>query len=921
MTLRKQFLIMVVLLICALLGGIIFVSRGVLLNNFIILEEKQTTSDIETATKVIFNQIDQLNLHAKDWATWDDSYNFLLDGNQEYIDSNLTNEAFDSIQINFIIFASSDGTVVQAKGYDLEQQKDLVVPQSLIDQHLHAGQFLLKNNSLEETVTGLVLIPEGVLLVASRPILQNDGTGPSYGSLIIGRYLDTAEIQELSDLSNLHIQTVLFNDPTIPQDFNEAKEALNPGKNVFISTVDDQLINGYALLYDVYNNPVVIVKVDRSRDIYQKGVASFSIFTMIALVMGALFGLLFMHFLDTRVLKRMEFLSEEITQMGLNGDLSSRVSVRGADEISFLASEINKTFFALENSETALRQNEERLRLLVDGAEDTIFLQDLEGTYIYYNGPTQYRLSLQDVLGKKPCDLFDPQNAEGIMQSIHNVVESGVSISNELTSRHLGSDQWFSNLIYPVKNSAGEILAVGTISRNITAYKHMEERLRFAALHDPLTNLPNRAYFMEQLVRLTDVTKGNDQYSSALLTLDLDRFKDVNDTLGHPVGDLLLIEVGQQLRECLRPEDTIARLGGDEFGILLKKISGIQEVTMVADRIQQKFAKPIKLQGQALFITASIGIALLSSEHNNAEDLLRDADIAMYHAKRGGKNRYHLFDREIHKNGQSILKLESNLRQAIDHEEFLLYFQPVFSTKGKKISYLEALIRWNSPDLGIVSPADFIPIAEETGLIVPIGEWVLRKACAQLKIWRDEGYTDLQVAVNISARQLYDQNLVELVHSILQTTGLPGEALQLEITESVTMRDFEKTAGIFNDLSQMGVQISIDDFGTSYSSLNYLRRFAVKRLKIDRSFLRDISDDMEGAAIIVAIITIGHMLNMMIVAEGVETEKQLSFLVAQKCDEVQGFLFSQPLPIFEVKGALQKNDEPNSFLADLDLEP
>jgi diguanylate cyclase (GGDEF)-like protein/PAS domain S-box-containing protein len=492
-----------------------------------------------------------------------------------------------------------------------------------------------------------MVLPEGIMMAASCPILHSDRSGPSNGFLIMARYLDNTVVQTMMDLTNFNIQIELFNNPDLPQDFVSAKTAFSNGMSFFIATPSNQQINGYSLLKDGFNNPAIIVKVDRPRDIYKQGALSFSIFIMIVLVMGVLFSLIFFHFFDLRILRRVKMLSTEFKQIALSKDLGSRVTVKGSDEMSSLAGEINKTLIALENKDIALKQHEERIRFLVDGAEDIIYLQDLDGKYIYFNGPTQYRLSLDDVIGKMPGDLFDPDKAEEIMADFQKVIRTREPVSSELSSNLFGNNLWFSNLIYPVKNPSGEILAIGTISRNVSAYKNLEEQLRISSLHDPLTGLPNRAYYMEKVSSIPYQRIGPYSYYCALLALDLDHFKKVNDTYGHPAGDQLLIEVGHRLQGCVRPDDTVARQGGDEFSIILQKVTSIEDVIQVADRIQTVFSQPVRIQDQDVFITTSIGIALVSSNYNNLEDLLRDADIALYQAKSEGKNRYHIFDKDI----------------------------------------------------------------------------------------------------------------------------------------------------------------------------------------------------------------------------------------------------------------------------------
>jgi len=436
------------------------------------------------------------------------------------------------------------------------------------------------------------------------------------------------------------------------------------------------------------------------------------------------------------------------------------------------------------------------------------------------------------------------------------------------------------------------------------ALRESEERFRHDAMHDPLTRLPNRTYFMDQLRRALERCKRRAGYQAAVLFMDLDRFKVVNDSLGHTIGDQMLVDIARRLEKYLRAGDMIARFGGDEFAILLDDIVEVQDAIHIADRIQEGLALPFSLQNHEYFTSASIGIALTTSVYELPEDMLRDADTAMYQAKAAGRARYQIFDSLMHAQSMALLRLEADLRRAIERKEFILYFQPILSIQSGKITSLEALVRWQPPERELVSPLEFIGLAEETGLIVPLGEWVLNSACTQAKAWHDLGFPHLHIAINLSARQLQDPHLPALVRSVLEKTGLPAQALQLEITESAAMRDFNLTVKSLKEFKDMGVHLSIDDFGTSYSSLEYLKRFPVSSIKIDRSFIHDLTEDIDDAAIVTAIIAMGHILNLSLIAEGVETREQLMFLISQSCDECQGFLLFPPLPAEQVAAVL-----------------
>ena len=369
----------------------------------------------------------------------------------------------------------------------------------------------------------------------------------------------------------------------------------------------------------------------------------------------------------------------------------------------------------------------------------------------------------------------------------------------------------------------------------------------------------------------------------------------------------MILLVGQRLMTCVRPEDTVARFGGDEFAVLLEEIKGVNDATRIARRIQQELSKPVSLQGHEVFTTASIGIALTTSGYERPDDLLRDAETAMYRAKADGRACYRIFDADMHARSLSTLHLETELRQAMERKEFQVYYQPVISLKTGKMVAVEALIRWLHPERGMILPAEFIPLAEETGLIIALDEWVLKETCEQAIRWQESSGNELAVAVNISARHMQDPGLADLVRQVVQETGLLPNLLHLEITESAAMSDLSQTDITLQELSQMGVKISIDDFSTQYSSLGYLKRFPVSSIKIDQYFMQDVIENLDDAAITTAIIAMGHILNLKVIAEGVKTIEQLDFLIAQNCDEIQGHLISKAVPPEDILAILKED--------------
>jgi diguanylate cyclase (GGDEF)-like protein len=429
-----------------------------------------------------------------------------------------------------------------------------------------------------------------------------------------------------------------------------------------------------------------------------------------------------------------------------------------------------------------------------------------------------------------------------------------------------------------------------------------KDHFRHAAFHDSLTGLPNRAMFTELLKAEIENSKRHRDHLFAVLFLDLDRFKNINDSLGHTHGDLLLVAFAERLERALRPVDTLARFGGDEFAILLSGIASTTDAVRVAERIHAELSLPFDLDRNSQFMTSSIGIAL-STGYERPEDILRDADIAMYRAKENGKARYEMFDQMMHARAVSRLQLESDLRQAVEQKEFTIHYQPIMALDTGRLAGFEALVRWNHPRRGMISPGDFVPVAEETGLIVPIGQWVLEEACKKVREWQlsSPGHRALSLSVNLSARQVAQADLLERIKDALEQSKLSPHHLKLEITESVVMENAEAAAQMLKQLRALGVQLSIDDFGTGYSSLSYLHRFPLNYLKIDRSFVMRMTTDNDNA-IVKTISTLAHNLGMQVIAEGIETEEQHQGLKELGCEYGQGYLFSRPV---EVEGALR----------------
>ena len=562
--------------------------------------------------------------------------------------------------------------------------------------------------------------------------------------------------------------------------------------------------------------------------------------------------------------------------------------------------------------EKKLRESEERYDLAARGANDGLWDWNLKRNEIYYSTRWKTMLGFKEhEIGNNPDEWLKrihPDDQKRVRESLISHINGETPhFEYEYRIQHANNVyMWILTRGLAVREAEGKAYRIAGSQTDLTSRKLIEERLAYGALHDGLTGLPNRELFMDRLKQRMELVKRHPDSLFAVLFLDIDRFKVVNDSLGHAVGDQLLSTTAKRLQLCMRPEDTVSRLSGDEFAILLSEVKDVSDAIRVAERIQARMMETTVLSAINRTTTVSIGITMFNDKYTKPQDMLRDADTAMYRAKALGGGRHQIFDTTMHTQALSLLQLEADMKRAVKNQEWVVYYQPIISVAGSKVSGVEALVRWMHPERGIIPPLDFIPQAEDIGLIVPIGEFVLRTACLQTKAWRDAGFSKLWVSVNLSARQFQDQNLVYKISQILEETGLPSDGLRLEVTESVAMQDIAYGIKVLKELKKLGVHVSLDDFGNGYSSLSYLKQFSLNVLKIDQSFIQDILVNKNSEAITMAIIAMARSLGLEVVAEGVEKEEQLAFLKSKFCDEVQGFLFSKPLPVNELTTFLHK---------------
>ena len=555
-------------------------------------------------------------------------------------------------------------------------------------------------------------------------------------------------------------------------------------------------------------------------------------------------------------------------------------------------------------AEKSLRETNRFASEILDNAGEGIVVYDREQRYVLWNHFMEELtgMTAEKVIGKRAPELFPHMHEQHVDDLIDRAL-AGETVSTpdvHYVIAETNREGWVSSVYRPHYDANGNVVGVIGLIRNITQRKEAEQQIEYQAYHDALTGLANRRLFHEHLTLALALAQRRGS-GVAVLFLDLDQFKLVNDSLGHSTGDALLRAVAKRLKSAVREGDTVARVGGDEFTIVLQELSRREDAATIAQKVLRTVAEPIAVNGHKLYVTTSIGITLYPEDGDDAETLLKHADSAMYRAKSSGRNTFHMASPELSRTTREQMTLESGLHRAVELREFEVFYQPQIELTTMKIVGMEALLRWRDPERGLIFPADFIGLAEERGLILLIGDWVLREACREVKRFHERGLRDFRVSVNISARQFRDEALLSIVEGAIADSGIAPHCLELEITESVAMENVEQTIATLRQLRDRGVTIAIDDFGTGHSSLNYLKRFPIDTLKIDQSFVAELPERFEDVAIVTAVIQLANGLGLRVVAEGVETRAQIDFLKENGCREVQGYFFSDAVPGSEIE--------------------
>lgn len=642
-------------------------------------------------------------------------------------------------------------------------------------------------------------------------------------------------------------------------------------------------------------------------------------------IFATFFGALIYFSVSVLIVKPLSRLSQAADQLA-KGDFTAALPPESSDELGHMVrafssmretrkqveQELNNLNASLESIVMArvseLRNSEAYNNAVLENVNEGIIVIDEKGTISTFNSAAEkiFGYSSEEIINQNFSLLISADELE-VTGKFHRYNEEHENTPFfGVTREVVGLRKDYSAFPLELKTSQLRIqdtVTFITTARDISERKETEQRIRYMASHDALTKLPNRALLQDR-IQQTLIHNQRRNIKAAILFIDLDKFKIINDTLGHDVGDSLLKEAAARLLASVRGEDTVARQGGDEFIILLSNITNPEDAGLIAQKVLDSMVQPFVINGKELHISASVGITIYPDDGKDMDTLLKNSDIAMYHTKESGRNNYHYFSEKMNKQASEKQIMSSELRHAVERNQLYLVYQPVVDTISDKMTGMEALLRWHHPELGHVSPIRFIPLAEETGTILPIGEWVFRTACSQLRDWQKQGYEVPRLAINLSAKQFHQKNLVDNLSMVLADTGIAANMIGIEITESMLVQNIEEVVETLLKLSNMGVQISIDDFGTGYSSLSYLKRFPIDKLKIDKSFIDDISTHPDDAAIVKAIIAMAHGLSMKVVSEGVETEDQLEFLRRYGCEQYQGYLFSKPLPAAQIEAKL-----------------
>lgn len=1011
MGLRKR-TVLVITFACILLTAVVFtVVREIVQREYAALERQDMLKNLDRGLHAFEDEGKQLLRLNQDWAFWDDTYEFIANPSQKYLDSNLPPTTFEEQELDLVAYISHSGDLVWGRMYDHVRRRPIIFPDGLLNALRVGGPVL--GAAGPRGVHGCIPLDNGVIILAASPILTSEQEGPSRGWLVMGRKLVLDNIRELGRTTVLSLDAMLCSSPEVPDDV--CKELQQ--KNKVIRTTEDS-VTGYIMVQCLDGSRDLLLRVTQPRTIfgYGKRFTRLNFFTL--LISMFCLGAVILLFVNRSVLDKLFSIGEQVRSIGESGDPLKRVHIDGGRELVALASEINAMLDLMNDNELFMRQVLDALEAGVilanpdDGKiavanQAAIAMSGLSADRMLGANLKDFGLQAaggaKDGAGHRPemsigrfrrsdgreipalittnrisgadrsydlISFIDVSELEKTQQALqlsedkyrtifNNTGAASILIAPDMTivlaNREFESlsglrreevegmmswqDFFLNEDIERMREyhhlrrhnpeaaprnyesrfvtSAGEVRDVHmTVAMlpdgrqsiasimDITERKRAEERLAHQAFHDSLTGLPNRTLLLERLTRA--LRKGDGEAPLVgLLMADLDRFKNINDSFGHYFGDRLLRRVGERIQELVDETTTVSRLGGDEFLVLVEDARDNRSLVQVAENLLEGFREPIVLDGRELFLGMSIGIAIHPLDGKDADELLRNADLAMYRAKRLGRNTFCLYTSDLNREVRRRLKVENDLRSALLSDDIEVFFQPVVETATGRIVGAEGLARWRDPQGELRPPSEFIPVAEETGLITGLDLQVMRKACAEAVLWGELGFEAMMVSVNISAAHFLRRDIRAEVKTILESSDIRPGRLCLELTETAVMRNIEVASNALREVSELGVCVALDDFGTGYSSLSYLQVMPIKTLKIDRAFVAAIRpDDEESVSLVRTILSLGTNLRLRTVAEGVETREQFEVLRDCGCPLCQGFYFAKPMSAMEFRAFL-----------------